>query len=513
MNEELLLLSAASFIKSQRGSQVLSNLKDKLTKDPQNKPVIASFITKGRIYDEQTNMPLQGVNIKFIDLLYPMKAVTVIKTRRVVVEEEENVEVQENGEEEVKKDTFRQRFNIPPKTEKEEYEVIKYKFDKDGVREVKTDSNGEFELNFGVSVLPSLPNTVLGQPKLAYEMEGYAPQIQTIVTGNGEVLSQLSPVGLLNIEVAAKIEAEKLKTLANQAIAKVEKIALSAIELSIVVIKNSVLKITSTIQNKLFPLAVGLLILFGITKLAQSNSEKCPNDALLKLAIKRRNSIVKQLNNVYKIIVINSALVALFLYIGNLFKQGKITIGNLPFPVAVPPGIGIPYAVISKLEDVKELFEKLSDTNKDLRKALIIALVFLIASLIIILIYLKKIDGLIEKCVGDSNRLRDGTGGDGTGGDGSDEGLQMTEINSELLALGTQSQSQGNPIVTNVNGFEISVVVDEDSKAGELYRRQAIAKNSTGITILKGESSFSAEDQILIDELSFYIVQNNLKAD
>ena len=125
---------------------------------------------------------------------------------------------------------------------------------------------------------------------------------------------------------------------------------------------------------------------------------------------------------------------------------------------------------------------------------------------------MKKIDGLIEKCVGDSNRLGDGTGGDGTGGDGSG-GLQMTEINSELLALGTQSQSQGNPIVTNVNGFEISVVVDEDSKAGELYRRQAIAKNSTGITILKGESSFSAEDQILIDELAFYIVQNNLKAD
>jgi len=509
MNEELLLLSAASFIKSQRGSQVLSNLKDKLTKDPQERPVIASFTTKGRIYDEQTNKPLKGVNIKFIDLLYPMKAVTVTKTRRVVVEGEEN--------DEEKKDTLRQRFNIPPKTEKEEYEVTEYKFDKNGVREKKTDSNGEFELNFGVSVLPSLPNTVLGQPKLAYEMEGYAPQIQTIVTGNGEVLSQLSPVGLLNIEEAAKIAAASLKNEANQAISKVAKLTLNPIELSIVVIKNSVLKITSSIQNKLFPLAMGLLILFGITKLTQSNSEKCPNDALLKLAIKRRNSIVKQLNNVYKIIVINSALVALFLYIGNLFKQGKITIGNLPFPVAVPPGIGIPYAVISKLEDVKELFEKLSDTNKDLRKALIIALVFLIASLIIILIYLKKIDGLIEKCVGDSNRLGDGTGGDGTDGDGTDGdgsgGLQMTEINSELLALGTQSQSQGNPIVTNVNGFEISVVVDEDSKAGELYRRQAIAKNSTGITILKGESSFSAEDQILIDELSFYIVQNNLKAD
>ena len=499
MNEELLLLSAASFIKSQRGSQVLSNLKDKLTKDPQERPVIASFITKGRIYDEQTNMPLQGVNIKFIDLLYPMKAVTVTKTRRVVVEGEAN--------DEEKKDTLRQRFNIPPKTEKEEYEVTEYKFDKDGVREVKTDSNGEFELNFGVSVLPSLPNTVLGQPKLAYEMEGYAPQIQTIVTGNGEVLSQLPPIGLLNIEVAAKIAAEDLKNEANTVIGKIARLALSPIELSIVVIKNSVLKITSSIQNKLFPLAMGLLILFGITKLTQSNSEKCPNDALLKLAIRRRNSIVKQLNNVYKIITINTALVAVFLAVSAAFKAGKITLSALPIPLAFAV-----YPIVAALEDVKELFEKLSDNSKDLRKALIIALVFLIASLVIILIYLKKIDGLIEKCVGDSNRLGDGTGGDGTGGDGSG-GLQMTEINSELLALGTQSESQGNPIVTNVNGFEISVVVDEDSKAGELYRRQAIAKNSTGITILKGESSFSAEDQILIDELAFYIVQNNLKAD
>ena len=499
MNEELLLLSAASFIKSQRGSQVLSNLKDKLTKDPQERPVIASFITKGRIYDEQTNMPLQGVNIKFIDLLYPMKAVTVTKTRRVVVEGEAN--------DEEKKDTLRQRFNIPPKTEKEEYEVTEYKFDKDGVREVKTDSNGEFELNFGVSVLPSLPNTVLGQPKLAYEMEGYAPQIQTIVTGNGEILSQLPPIGLLNIEVAAKIAAEDLKNEANTVIGKIARLALSPIELSIVVIKNSVLKITSSIQNKLFPLAMGLLILFGITKLTQSNSEKCPNDALLKLAIRRRNSIVKQLNNVYKIITINTALVAVFLAVSAAFKAGKITLSALPIPLAFAV-----YPIVAALEDVKELFEKLSDNSKDLRKALIIALVFLIASLVIILIYLKKIDGLIEKCVGDSNRLGDGTGGDGTGGDGSG-GLQMTEINSELLALGTQSESQGNPIVTNVNGFEISVVVDEDSKAGELYRRQAIAKNSTGITILKGESSFSAEDQILIDELAFYIVQNNLKAD
>ena len=66
---------------------------------------------------------------------------------------------------------------------------------------------------------------------------------------------------------------------------------------------------------------------------------------------------------------------------------------------------------------------------------------------------------------------------------------------------------------TGEDGFEISVEVDQQSKTGELYKRRAIGKNSAGVTILKGEGSFSAEDQILIDELSFYIVQNNLKAD
>ncbi len=449
MNEELLLGLAVGFMKSQRGSQVLSNLKDKLTNDPQNEPIITTFVTKGRIYDQQTNEPLQGVDIKFIELLYPMKSFK-----------------NDEGE-------------------------LEYKLDEDSNKEVKTDSNGEFEIRFGVPVLPSLPNVVLGQPKLAYTIDGYAPQQQTIVTGNGEVLSELPPIGLVNIELAAEIAAAELKNEANKVIQKVSSLVLDPIERSIVVVKNSVLTVTSSIQNKLFPLAIGLLVIFGITKLAQSGEEKCPSNALLKLAIQRRNSIVKQLNNIYKVIAVNTALVAVFLAVSAAFKSGKLAIFSTPAPTVV-------YPIVAALEGIKELFDKFEKANKDLRKALIIALVFLIASLIIILRYLKKIDELIERCA--------------SGSEGN-EGLEMTEINNELLAIGKESVEQGNPVVTNVNGFEISVEVDQQSKTGELYKRRAIGKNSAGVTILKGEGSFSAEDQILIDELSFYIVQNNLKAD
>jgi hypothetical protein len=46
-----------------------------------------------------------------------------------------------------------------------------------------------------------------------------------------------------------------------------------------------------------------------------------------------------------------------------------------------------------------------------------------------------------------------------------------------------------------------------------LKRRRAIAVNQNNVVMLKGEWSFSSIDQILIDELVFYIQQNDLKAD
>ena len=58
----------------------------------------------------------------------------------------------------------------------------------------------------------------------------------------------------------------------------------------------------------------------------------------------------------------------------------------------------------------------------------------------------------------------------------------------------------------------MSVIPVEGSTNLELKRRRAVARNSQGIIMLKGEPSFSSNDQILIDELVFYINQNDLKA-
>ena len=48
------------------------------------KPKIATFTTKGRVYDQQTNKPIQGVKVEVFLGLYPMKLVDETKTRTVI---------------------------------------------------------------------------------------------------------------------------------------------------------------------------------------------------------------------------------------------------------------------------------------------------------------------------------------------------------------------------------------------------------------------------------------------
>ena len=93
------------------------------------------------------------------------------------------------------------------------------------------------------------------------------------------------------------------------------------------------------------------------------------------------------------------------------------------------------------------------------------------------------------------------------------ENLDLEEINRELLLITNNTTDElETPIVKNLNGFTFDVMTDNSNPVGTLKRRFAIAKNKRGVIQLRGESSFSASDQVLIDELIFYIQQNDLKA-
>ena len=464
----------------------------------ENTPYMAIYTTRGVVYDKNTKEPVAGIGVVPQLCLFP-----IIKEPRINRVTKEEL-TDEDGN--ILFKAVKDKDLVDPKNKEVVKEIKKF-------QGVKTNEKGEWEITFGVPVIDSLDRIIMPpdtvpfvffvddedgphtQSQIDSDLEGeYAPGYQVLVTLDGEVKQEQDPVSLLEIQEAAKREVKKAVNEVNEFVVKQVSPYLDAAENYLLKLRNLVLKPATVIQTKLFPLAFQLMLYFGIAKEeeARQGLQKCPDGVLLAEIIAKRNSVVRQINNIYAVIIANTALAFLFLFLSKYLIGIRNVVKNLSFPVSVPPGVGIPYSLVSKLEGIQDLLEKLADTNKELKKNLLIALIFLIISLIIILRYLKTIDNLIRECSNDAD---------------------LTAINAELLALQEQDANQGEPILNNVNGFDLSVEVVDKYQVGELPRRQAIAKNSKGITILKGEPSFAAEDQILIDELAFYIVQNNLKAD
>jgi hypothetical protein len=159
-------------------------------------------------------------------------------------------------------------------------------------------------------------------------------------------------------------------------------------------------------------------------------------------------------------------------------------------PSSIPPGIGIPVGIINKSGDVINLLKNQIKGEQGKIDNLVSPLTLLKSVIAQALQYLNLLDNLVQHCYPDANQ---------------------EQISAELTAITTDESNQESPIVTDVNGFTMGVETEVTDSS--LKRRRAIATNKQGVVMLKGEFSFSSIDQILIDELVFYIQTNNLKAD
>ena len=355
---------------------------------------------------------------------------------------------------------------------------------------VQTDDQGQFTITLGIPILP-YNQKALVQSQLAVTAANFVPTNLEVLTSERMVKTDIKTKGLINIDKAAKYAADELRQEIQSNIDKAKNIALSIPEKVIVVRRNAIYKMTNTILFKLLPIAIGLLLLFGITKIADLKKAICPTPDQLKQSIQRRNRLVRQLNQIYKMVAINTALAVLFTYIATQLRGVKFQIQNLPFPVSVPPGVGVPFSLISNLEEVKKVLDQFVEDNKELNKQLLIALIFLVAALIIILLILRAIDQLVFECA---------------------PGTQLEEINQELRDLEKETEANAVAPTNQVNGFTIEVQTIDQNAVGDLKRRQAVGKNAQGVVLVKGDASFSAEDTVLINELAYYIQSNDLKA-
>ncbi len=233
----------------------------------------------------------------------------------------------------------------------------------------------------------------------------------------------------------------------------------------------------------------------------------CPADIEgINEVIELKNKLTKQLNNIYGQINGISTLLdvtpPIIDGVNTAKDAAKIAIdvvAFIPSTLATP----IPVGPILKGKDAIDVLNKLIGKYGGQISTAESYFTSITSELEKILNLLSMVDLFIATC---SQKLIDENG--------NNNGLLAQNALSDTLLNSTKNQSnQGSPVVTGVNGFTMKVVSLENEPNEDLQRRQALAINPSGVTMLKGDPSYSSNDQILIDELVFYIKQNNLKAD
>ena len=445
-------------------------------------PTFETFKISGRLFDKTNGKPLQGVKIS-------------VGVSTSILGEEKVEPTLSIGNQ----DLISPEININPN----DFIYVPVPFLLES-RDNITDKKGNFTIKVKVPVIPANQKTPL-DIALLFSKSGFLPSTSTILNGDRTIKTTLSASSITNIEEAAKNLSQEYRDKIDQAQSKVASLALDLFDKVISVRKDSIAKVVDTIKTKLLPLAVSLLLAFGIAKVTQMNRKTCPTPTALDNVFRTRNRVVRQLNQLFRTITINTALAAAFFALAKTLKGVRLSLDALPAPQAVGTfpakdfgGLifAQPYSFTAKLQAISAKLKELEEQNESLNRAILTSLIFLIAGCATVVILLKSIDKLIQECAEEAGGSQ----------------LQLVAINQELLDLAAEEEEDGNPVIPTLNGFIFSVETDNKNPVGTLKRRFAVAKNNQGVTLLKGEPSFSSSDQILIDELIFYIQQNDLKA-
>lgn len=237
-------------------------------------------------------------------------------------------------------------------------------------------------------------------------------------------------------------------------------------------------------------------------KLLSKFSNECPPPNELAKAVKTRNSLLKTINNFQKIINVYSKLT------NNLkppLQVAKVVIKLLksnPVPLAIgvpPPTGGLLFSRTTGF--VNNQSDRLRNISLivDALEGDISSIDGLIAGVVPSLNSSKQTLELIDKNINDCVDKE------------QQEGLRSSveELLKEVQPLentGTEGTPDESYTYRGINGKDYTLSIIEDRNIGApVTRRVAIAKDRTGVVVLKGQPSFSSDTQILLDELKFKI--------
>ena len=342
-----------------------------------------------------------------------------------------------------------------------------------------TDSNGKFTID-----VPSFPNN------LTISYVNYTTKEIKPFKGDGEVKTDLGPI-LLSLTQTSNVE-DNLKSI--QMDKKSLKSILQPEKDAEFYLRKRLTDSVNDIKSQLIPITLSMLTVYGISKAddiikKQKNeiqkyidNSTCPTPDALDKLLNKKNKLYKKLNHIAS--NIDSTTKALG--ITNVILDGMNLTLQIIKSNPAPAG-AVSVGALSQIEGIIKKIETAIKVSKSISVGTILILSIIRQVLTQLMQYLSLLDMLIQHCAPNTPQSQELLN------------LSLLELNKEI-----------EPVPNVINGFTLTVETEITEKP--LKRKRAIAKNKSGVNLLQGEWSFSSIDQILIDELIFYIQTNDLKA-
>ena len=379
--------------------------------------------------------------------------------------------------------------------------------------EVFTDIEGNYSFDIRLAVDGNTGKVVDEKgtsTTIFFDLEGYSQARKgSILAGDRTPLSSL-PIQLLKPRNQdLREEQTKMGSVGTKEVKKIKKQVPK--DPKAILIKK-IMEMVKKIGDKIIPLLLAMLYEFGLSKIEEGlaagknmlEDAKCvPKPRLLQM-IRLKNKLTRQLNNIYRIIDRAIKFVGIAAGLLSAFRIVVRVLRFLPIPAAF-----LNLALINKIQAILEKISKLIGQFTQITVGILAALIILRSILKLAISLLDLLDELIGKCAEESG----GVIADENGNLINYSSIPQTELDADLLASLEEQEADGTPGPPYlINGFILEVQTDRNNPVGSLKRRFAVAKNKQGVIMLEGEKSFSANEQILINELKFYIQQNDLKA-
>ena len=358
---------------------------------------------------------------------------------------------------------------------------------------VIADNNGVFEFN-------SLIDWDLDKSSLTVSSPGYNEKVISLT--NAYIVGKNYPIGRINLtpESTPVISDEEVKSNIKQTASENIPDEPGFAQRLLV----STIKTFNAALDKLIPYLSNMLLAFGpalanaaLKEGSALTPKLCPSSEKLNSLIIARNGLVTQINILYNGLRILTQLSNTTTTLINGLTAALNLYYIAPYPAIGIPALALPpltAGTISFIDNARQTLKEDLDKNTGVVKGIGIVIGYCLSILAYILNVLNILDQIILACA--KNQQIDFL-------------MLNPEITSAINATVNDSLIQDNIIY---KGFKLELKLDTTNNTA-YPKRYAQALNLQSVPVLKTDSSFASNPQVLIDQLKFIIDSNpNLTA-